>query len=270
MQIWLEISAVAALAALGAAAGKWVANRGRLVTLIGFALPLILVVLIGLTRRMEALNFYWPFTWLTAGRTEFVILAFCGTMMLIAPASRLKRRSERRLVELLCFVAVFYFSLLPFIQPAVAQKKMLSIETSIDENGVCRQHFEYTCGPAAAVTGLQRLGIDAFEGEVAVAAFTSPIAGTAPDTLTNGLNQLYSDVGLKCEYRWFGSIEALPQNTIVLAVIRHSMMYDHFVCVLKVQDDSVLIGDPANGLIEMDRAEFRTLWRGSGVVLRKD
>lgn len=270
MQIWLEISGVAALAALGALAGKWVSKRGIVAILLGCALPLILVILVGLSRRMEALNFHWPFTWLTAGRTEFVILAFAGTMMLLAPLSRLKHDNERRLIKLLCLVAVFYFSLLPFIQPAIVQSKMNAIETRIDGDNVCRQHFEYTCGPAAAVTGLLRLGIDAREGDIAIAAYTSPIAGTTPDTLADALNKLYASQGLVCEYVWFGGhIEDLPKDTVTLAVIRHSLMYDHFVCVIKVNDDHVLIGDPASGLDEMPLEEFRTLWRGSGVVMRR-
>jgi len=269
MQPWLETSGVAALAAIGAMMGKWVSKRGRVAILLGCAGPLILVILIGLSRRIEELNFYWPFTWLTAGRREFVVMAFAGTMLLLAPLSRLKHDRERRLIKLLCLVAVFYFSLLPFVQPAMIHERMAGIETNVDEDGVCLQHFEYTCGPAAAVTGLAALGIDAGEGAIAVAAHTSPIAGTAPDTLTNALRRLFTEDGLTCTYQWIGDVDGLPKDAVTLAVIRYSVMYDHFICVLKVGKDKLVIGDPAGGLVEMSHEEFMLLWRGSGVVLRR-
>ncbi len=270
MQIWLEICGVAALAALGAGVGKWLSKRGRVAILLGCAAPLVLVILIAISRRKEELVFHWPFTWLTAGRVEFVTLAFAGTVLLLAPLSRLKHDRERRLIKLFCLVAVFYFSLLPFIQPAISRPQMQAIETRIDDEGVCRQHFPYTCGPAAAVTGLVRLGIDAEEGDIAIAAHTSPIAGTAPDILADALEELYSEQGLQCEYVWLGQLGALPDDAVTPAVIRHSMMYDHFVCVIRVRPDFLIIGDPANGLVEMSHEEFRQRWRGSGVVLRRD
>jgi predicted double-glycine peptidase len=233
-------------------------------------LALLVVIPIGLSRRIEALNFVEPIATLTAGRREFVILAFAGTLLLLTPTSLLPRRNERRLIQLLAVVAVFYFSILPFLQPAIAQHRLEEIATVLDDDNVCLQNFPYTCGPAAAVTALRLLNIDAQEGELAIAAHTSPIVGTAPDSLALAIEEQFAGQGIQAKYRWFESLDDIVPNTYTLAIIRQGALIDHYVAVVYVGRDEVLFADPINGYRALPRASFEAIWRGSGIVITRD
>jgi predicted double-glycine peptidase len=67
----------------------------------------------------------------------------------------------------------------------------------------CRQSTDYTCGPAAAVTALRKLGFPAEEGQIAIVSYTSATTGTPPDILAEALRKYYGKDGLIVEYRPF-------------------------------------------------------------------
>jgi len=142
------------------------------------------------------------------------------------------------------------------------------LETIIDSDGVCRQGTDYTCGPAAAVTALRRLGISAEEAELAILAHTSRIAGTPPDILADTLRRRYQAEGLQCEYRHFDSVSELRQPGCTIAVIKFGFLVDHYVTVLDVTDTSVIVGDPLVGRNSYPFDRFEKIWRHSGVVLQ--
>jgi predicted double-glycine peptidase len=50
---------------------------------------------------------------------------------------------------------------LPFLVPALIKERLSNLTTRLDSNGICYQSTDYTCGPAAAVTALRRLGLQA-------------------------------------------------------------------------------------------------------------
>ena len=80
-------------------------------------------------------------------------------------------------------VMIFSVSVWPFIRPVFDRKELSRLQTQINADGVCIQTTDYTCGPAAAVTALRKLGLPAEEGKIAVQSETSSIDGTAPDRL---------------------------------------------------------------------------------------
>jgi predicted double-glycine peptidase len=166
---------------------------------------------------------------------------------------------------LVCIVA--YYAVLPFLLPAVIRKDLLSIQTRLDINNVCLQSTSYNCGPAAAVTALRKNGIPAEEGEIAVISHTSPISGTPPDSLYIGLNKMYASRGLHFEYRRFNSIADLVGKEPIIAIVRFSFMVDHYVAVLEVSENKLIVGDPIGGKKQMTYNRFRKIWRKSGIIL---
>ena len=70
------------------------------------------------------------------------------------------------------------YGLLPAALPLVVRPVLAVTKTHLDRQGVCRQSHAYTCGPAAAVTCLARLGVTAEEGQLAIDARTGPAVGT--------------------------------------------------------------------------------------------
>ncbi len=269
MNPWLETLGALLLAGLGALLGWWFSRLPKPWWTLGYFLPLALVMLIGSTRGYSALEFVPPMSWLVAGRTEFALGGFIGTMVLTTPLMRLPRRRDRLAVVLFMGLLVALCSVWPFLAPAFNRGYLASLRTKIDPDGVCRQSTEYNCGPAAAVTALRKLGLPAEEGPIAIAAHTSTAIGTPPDMLGEALRELYPTNGLVCEYRHFNSVSELRHGGLTLAVIKFGLLVDHYVAVLAVTDREVVVGDPFLGRATYTHQQFQKKWRFAGIVLKR-
>jgi len=98
------------------------------------------------------------------GRKKFAVLAFVTTLILTTPLSRLPQKRDRALISYLMAAIVFLVSVWPFLTPAFNRNQLAGLQTRINGDGVCLQNTDYTCGPAAAVTALRKLGLPAREG----------------------------------------------------------------------------------------------------------
>jgi ABC-type bacteriocin/lantibiotic exporter with double-glycine peptidase domain len=158
---------------------------------------------------------------------------------------------------------------LPFMGPAIVQRDLSDVPTQLDIDGVCRQSQPFTCGPAAAVTALKHFGLNADEGDLAVAARTSPIIGTSPWNLYQVLKDSYAAQGLRCSFGYLNSLEAAPRDGIILALVRDAVLTDHCVAVLAYTEQTVTIADPMEGLVNVPRAQFARQWRNCGIILQR-
>ena len=269
MKPWLETGGVIALGALGIAFGRWFSQRPRPYWTLGYFIPLTVIILMALVCRIRPLEFIPPFSWLMAGRTAFALTALVGTMILTTPLSRLPRRRDRAAISALMVCVVFQVAAWPFLAPAFNHQQLAALTTRVDSDGICLQNTEYTCGPAAAVTALRRLGLPADEGEIAILCHTSAAMGTPPDVLCRALQKRYGRDGLTCEYRAFRSLQELKRPGYTVALVKFAFLLDHYVTVLDVDDKTVTVGDPLNGKQTLTRAEFAEKWRWVGVVLQR-
>jgi hypothetical protein len=217
-------------------------------------------------RRLE---FVFPFSWLMGGRVVFAALAFIATMILTTALLKLPRPRERLLLALLLAWFVWQISIWPFLGPVFDRPRLASMPTVIDGDGVCRQGTAYTCGPAAAVTLLRRAGLSANESELAILARTTQALGTPPTILCRVLQNRYAADGLACRYRAFESVEELRRAGPTLAVMKFGFLADHYVAVLEVTDESVIVGDPLQGRTTISHPQFTERWRHVGIVLER-
>jgi len=260
---WIETVGVVVLAALGVAGGWWCARwRGRW-WLVGYFVPLAIVVSISLSRWFPWLELHRPFRWILAGRTEFALLAVVYTLLLTTLVSRLGRKRERVLLSVLMVACVFSQSVLAFLMPAFNYRQLTELKTLVDVDGVCIQSNGYTCGPAAAVTALRRVGVEAEEGELAILAHTTHMTGTQTDVLCQVIQKRY---GVPCRQAYFRDISELRSCVPVVAIVKFAFLIDHFVTVLDVTEAIVVVGDPLVGRIEMTYEEFAKRWRRCGIV----
>jgi predicted double-glycine peptidase len=269
MNPWVESGGVLLLAAGGVLIGAWCARLPRPWWLIGYFLPLAMIALYALGSREPSLAFVPPISWLLMGRTKFAIIGVIAATMLTTPLLKLPNRRDRIAVSLLMLCVVLFTSVWPFLAPAFNRGYLAGLETRLDHDGVCLQDTSYTCGPAAAVTALRKLGFAADEGEIAILAHTTSTIGTPPDILAAALQKRYGSAGLVCEYRGFKNLAELRNAGLTLAVIKYNLLLDHYVTVLEVTDRAVTVGDPLNGLTRLSPAEFSGKWRFEGVVLRR-
>lgn len=269
MNPWVESLAVLLLAAGGVLTGAWFSRLPKPWWIFGYFLPLTFVVLIDIANRNPALTFAPLLYGLLLGHSRFAAHAFIATMMLTTPLSKLPRRRERVAVTVLMTCAVLGMSVWPVLAPAFNQKQLAAIVTAIDSEGVCHQSTDYTCGPAAAVTALHRLGISADEGELAILAHSTAVTGTPPDVLARTLQDRYAKDGLVCEYRVFKSVAELKDRCPVLAIVKFNLIIDHYVTVLAVDHRAVTVGDPLIGLEKLSLEDFEAKWRFVGVVVHR-
>jgi hypothetical protein len=270
MDPWFETIGVILVALTGAVLGRLFSCLRKSYWSCGFLIPCILVSMLLVSRIHNTLAFVPPFLWLAAGRTRFVILAFSATMGLTTPMSRLPRKCEKFTIGFLMAVVVFWFSVLPFLVPALIKEELSNLKTVVNPSGVCLQSTNYTCGPAAAVTALRQLGVSAEEGEIAVLSHSSPVAGTLPTCLSTALQRRYGSEGLTCQYRFFESINQLRNGGITLAVVKDGLINSHCVAVLGVTDNIITLADPIWGRMLMSHEEFEKVWQFSGIVLKRN
>jgi hypothetical protein len=270
MTPWLETIGIILVALLGVFLGKLFSHPRKAYWIAGYFLSFFLILFLVVTRYSNSLAFVPMLVWITAGRGKFVIFSLAVTMGLTTPLSRLPYKFERIAIYIVMTVVVVWFSVLPFLVPALIEGRLANLTTLLDSNGICFQTTDYTCAPAAAVTALRKLGLTAYEGELAILAHTSPVAGTLPVCLQTALQNRYGNQGLRCHYRHFDSVAQLKDAGITLAVIKSAFMSDHCVAVLEVTDKLITIADPVIGKQSMSYKQFEEIWRFSGIVLKRD
>jgi hypothetical protein len=269
MNPWVESFGDLLLAAGGVFIGAWFSRLRKPYWALGYFIPFVMIILYALGSRDAALSFIPPISWMMAGRNKFAITGFIGTMVLTTPLLKLPRQRDRIAVTALMICVVLVLSVWPFLAPAFNRNQLAALATRMDDNGVCIQNTDYTCGPASAVTALRKLGFAAEEGQIAIAAHTSAAMGTPPDILARVLRERYGRDGLVCGYRVFKNLAELRNCGLTLAVVRFNLFYDHYVTVLAVNDNEVTVGDPAAGLTTLSPAEFAREWRFTGIVLSR-
>jgi len=159
---------------------------------------------------------------------------------------------------------------LDVLSPALCRSELSRVETIINRDGVCLQQTSYTCGPASAVTLLRRLGIDASESEIALAAKSSSRAGTAPDELAEAVRICFGPGGINAVSKHLGSLDELRQVTPLLTVIRFNRGLDHWITVLGITGTNVRYADPVFGICEVSREDFSQRWEGEAVEIWRE
>ncbi|HEV2692796.1 MAG TPA: cysteine peptidase family C39 domain-containing protein [Verrucomicrobiae bacterium] len=270
MNLWLAafVSLLCALA--GAGLGWWFSRQRSPYCMIGYFIPAVLMVVFIVAFYVPALLFTPPVSWLMMGLKKFAVFGFIASMILTTALSRLSKGRDRSMVCLLMSAIVFYMAIWPFLAPAVDRKQLAGLKTSLDDNGICLQTTDHTCGPASAVTALRKLGLPADEGQMAILSCTSFQEGTPPDLLADAMQREYGKDGLAVKCRAFKNIAELKQAGLTLAVVKYGFMVDHWVTVLEVTDSEVVIGDPLGGLGRMSYDEFLKRWRFIGIVMQRN
>ena len=270
MHPWLETLGILILADLGIVVGLLTQKLKKGLWLIGYILPLVLIILIALTRHIYWFSFYPPFSWVCSGRREYVIFAFTIPMIFGTLIPRLSVFRQKVILIVFVTIASIVFFIVPFISPILVKDELENIETKFSYDGICIQSTDYTCGPAAAVTALSQFSIKADEGLLAIHAYTSPQTGTSDDLLAVAIEKLYASQGIFCKYHHFKSINELKKNCPAIVVTKFTFLIDHYITVLEVTDDKVIIGNPSVGKVKLAYEEFEDIWRSVGIIVKKD
>jgi uncharacterized protein len=137
---------------------------------------------------------------------------------------------------------------------------------------VVRQQYDFSCGSAAVATLLSfHYDRPTTEGQV----FERMIrAGNAEQIQRQGFSMLdmkryLDEQGLDAD-----GFRIALDDFIAIGVPAITMVdtagYKHFVVVKGVNDDSVLVGDPAAGTLVVPKAQFDALWNGTVLGARAE
>jgi predicted double-glycine peptidase len=265
---WIELAGVIYAAIIGAEAGRSLSRLKNRYWCLGYLLPLTLVISL-LYITVSGLSASNPFlASICVGRLRFAIIAISVSMGAMTLIVRLKSRIEKAIVFLIMLGVIGWGAVLPFALPIIVENNLAKLPTITDADNVCFQSTPYTCGPAAAVTALRQIGLEAHEGELAILSHTSPIIGTMPWSLYKAIQDRYADSGVDCQFRHFDSIKQLREADVTLVIIRDAFMLDHCVAVMEVGEKTVTIGDPMVGKIQMSHKNFMSVWRNYGITLK--
>ncbi len=260
----LELLAIAVLVCLG----RWIGGRaGRSRHWwAGWVIPMVVMVAVALGRRVVFLWFVPPFSWVASADVNPLLMAIAVPILLTTLITRLAQPRQRWVVTVLMWFMVGYYALLPVVSPWLARPILAASPTVVDGRGVCRQTHDYTCGPASAVTVLHALGIDASEGDLAIRARCGPAVGTDGYVLARAINQMHANKGVMCTYR---HVQLDELRTPAIAQLYSNWEGGHYVAVLEVGRDSVVLGDPLTGRVRESREEFLQEWSGGAIVFER-
>ena len=270
MNPWSETALVAAMMLAGVGSGLWLSRLPRGWWLTGYLLPLTLLSLHSVSLRRPEWALHPLLAWQWTGRWFTAASAAAVAMLFFTLIPRLPIRRDRRALGVLLWVLVGYLGVWPSFSRAAVRDGLSKLVTSVPPDGICRQSTDYTCGPAAAVTGLRVLGIRAEEGALALLAGTSPATGTPPQTLVRVLNDQFGAVGLRAELRGFRSVEDLTEQEFpMLVLVRFSFLLDHWLVVTGREACGFAAGDPLSGPVHLTGEALEGRWRRVAIVLHR-
>jgi hypothetical protein len=269
MNPWFQTILVFAVAGSGIALGRLYFGRSYKRAISGAFAAIGWIAFLLTAHFLHQYTLYSGLDWIAASRSKYILICFAVCLGLVSPLPYLNRQYKQTLTlaVLACFLLLF--AGLPFAGPAVFGRQIQNLPTCLDTRGLCRQSLPYTCGPAAAVTALHQLGLEASESQIAAAAGTAPWLGTCSWDLYRAISRLYPEDQLHCRYERFQSLDQLPGGSFSLAVMREGFLMDHCVTILKVTPSDVLLADPSDGLRIIPRADFQAAWRHTAIVLSR-
>jgi hypothetical protein len=268
LSVLLECAGFVLAVCLAIAVGKRLSELASPWWGVGYAVFLPVIIGVVIVRRLPTVEFHPLMFWLMKGRLDFVVFAVGVSVMLCAVIPRLKRGRQRGMVHLLMATAILY-NFLPFALPVLAMPHQMSLTNRLSHDGICLQSNGFNCGPAAAVTALRAVGIEAREGQLAIESRTAPVMGTDIVCLTEVLKERCQGKPISLNLGAYSSIDEIRGVDAFLTIVDRTTFAAHFVTVLAVTDEDVIIADPASGILEMTHEQFESVWRHVGVTMKE-
>lgn len=266
----VQFIAIAVFVSIAFFTGLKLSKLSKKYWVVSYLLALLVIMSIVASRHFRQLVFIAPFSWIMAGRVEFIVISAAAALLLGVLIPRLEQRNLKVSLCFLLFIFCGYNIAVPFLLPVFIRGKMERTENSYVSDGVCLQSTGYTCGPASAVTFLSQFGINANEGELAILAYTTPQLGTSEDLLVTAINKAHSKNGFRCEYIFIDTIKELKEHCPAIAVIKYSLLADHYITVLEVAENQVIVGNPLSGKETLTYQQFLDKWRSAAIVSKKN
>jgi predicted double-glycine peptidase len=191
-------------------------------------------------------------------------MAICIPIVGIQAADAIANRLVRVIILAVVGGALFQQVWLGVLGSLTAVPELSRLKSRFSSAGVCMQTTPYTCGPAAAVTALTRLGYPADESSIALKAETGRFYGTDEFRLAEAMNQTAK--GLDCHVVDFRSVDELRGLPPVLVIINLTDDVAHYIVILKFDGKWAECADPLAGIGRRPREALERDWTARGII----
>lgn len=244
-------------------AGRRLALHRRWWVAVAAGFALFAVVIAG--HRVPRLSVIPPMSWAISPAMNPLLMTAAIALVFGILLPKLPPGRTRPAARIVLVAMTIYYGLLPPALVLASRPYLERIPTRFDLNRVCRQSTSYTCGPAAAVTCLTQLGIDARESDIAVRAQSTPSFGTDATSLVSAVNERFPAV--RCRYDYFDSLDEVPLPAVADCMLPR--IGGHYVALLEVDKESVVVGDPLSGRQKLSREQFMQEWKGTAIAFQR-
>ena len=267
--MWFELIQISVLISGLFLVAQYLGSRSRRLAELCCLISILIISLIWILHLLHLYTLFSALDWITLSRLKFILLAAAVTFGLAAGLNTITSFWRRMAVRASLIVFLYVFIVLPFVIPAAIQNETRTLPLLLEGHGFCIQSRPYTCGPAAAVSALSRVGISAREGQIALGSRTAPLLGTNMWDLYKTVERICEKEHIPCSYQRMADLDQLPPNSICMVSIKAGTFVSHCVTVLNYNDRYVTLADPAVGLRYMTRREFNNTWYHTAVILTK-
>lgn len=175
--------------------------------------------------------------------------------ILIGYISKLLEKKGRDTKRIIIYLGMnLIFLIIPFIKPIISPIKRNNTFENEWKDGVCIQTTGSTCGPSSLATILKFYGIEKTEEEISKKAFTS---GTSTEIWY--LIRYARKEGLKVKVYKNKDIKETETPAIIGTKLGENI--GHFITILSIKDNKLIIGDSLEGKKEMTEEEFLKEYR---------
>ncbi len=188
-----------------------------------------------------------------------------ASLLFSIAARHVPKRSEQRGVRTLLVICGAYFLMFGkwMVRPPLNDLGATRLDGT-----VCIQSTHYTCVAASLVTLLHAYGIKTSETEMVRLTQTERNFGATDSRAIRGLQRKLADADLTIHYENmdYARLCEVPMPCVVPINWRYYV--SHMVPVLSADADTVILGDPLDGVRRCSAEEFRTVWRKRGIYLQ--
>lgn len=238
--------------------------------LIGYAISMAIVVVLNISRYVPSTLNMPAAQWLLAGRKDIFLIGIAAIIGIVPCLHKVRPLRTRVLLLLFMGVLLLRSSILPLVGPLLDRTQLEKLPSVIDENEVCLQTTDYTCGPAALVSALRALGIEETESNAALETLCNSYSGTRSSDIADYVNRAYGRYGVSASYRYIASLDELRAfGGVAIAEVKSNFWMDHFVAIVGWDGTSPIVADPYYGQFKSSDKSFIKIWRKKAIVIRR-
>ena len=182
-------------------------------------------------------------------------------------SSKLAR--QRRLTVLAMMLGIVFFLQGGLWMLQTTPQQIFANTMVTDDATMVMQSQDFSCVPAACATALREIGLEATESEMAVLTQTRPGTGATLIRAAQALRRKLEPEGIKVHIiqPTYEQLRHLPVP--ILTPLQLEVSKRHMVTILNIHRNGVLIADPINGKVYMQRRDFEAAFIGQIIALER-